>query len=153
MNVEITTQPQLRAAGIRHVGPYTQISEAFARLGAVAGKAGLFGANALMIGLYHDDPRTTPERELRSDAAVTVSPSMKIPAGLTELVVPRGRYARTTHFGSYETIGDTWSRLMEEWFPQNGHRIGDGVSYEIYRNDPTNAKPEDLITDIYIPVG
>jgi len=47
MNVEITTRPELRVAAVRHVGPYNQISEAFGRLGDVAGKgapAALYGA-------------------------------------------------------------------------------------------------------------
>jgi AraC family transcriptional regulator len=152
MNVEITTQPELRAAAVHHVGPYMRISEAFARLGDIAGRAGLFGPDTLMIGVYHDDPETTPEQDLRSDAAVTVSPSAKIPAGLSELVIPGGRYARTTHLGPYQTLGDTWSRLMGEWLPRSEYRVGDGVSYEVYRNNPMNAKPEELITDIYVPL-
>jgi AraC family transcriptional regulator len=41
---------------------------------------------------------------------------------------------------------------MGEWLPRSEHRIGDGVSYEVYRNNPMNAKPEDLITEIYIPL-
>src|SRR5690606_19808756 len=41
MHVEITHQPRLRVATVRHVGPYNRISEAFGRLGALAGPAGL----------------------------------------------------------------------------------------------------------------
>ena len=152
MDVEIITQPRFRAAGIRHVGAYNGISEAFARLGAIAGSAGLFGAGT-MVGVYHDDPRTTPEPELRSDAAVTIPDNAAIPAGLSELVIPEGRYAGATHVGPYEELRDVWERLMVEWLPRSGQRPGSGTSYEIYRNNPMNAKPHELITEIYIPLA
>jgi hypothetical protein len=37
MNVEIKALPALRVATLRHVGPYNRISEAFGRLGPLAG--------------------------------------------------------------------------------------------------------------------
>jgi AraC family transcriptional regulator len=59
----------------------------------------------------------------------------------------------TTHLGPYETLGEAWAYLMGEWLPASGHRSGDGVAYEIYRNNPTNTAKEDLITEIYIPIN
>ena len=153
MNVEITDRPELRAASVHHVGPYYRISEAFARLGEIAGRAGLIGAGTTMLATYHDDPGTTPEAELRSDAAVTIAPTAEIPAGLAELVIPAGRYARATHVGPYTGLGDAWARLMGEWLPRSGHRFGDGPSYEVYRNTPMTAAPHELKTDLYIPLG
>lgn len=152
MHVDITTQPRLRVAAVHHVGPYNRISEAFARLGGIAGRAGLFGPGAMMIGVYHDDPRTTPETQLRSDAGVTLSDSAKIPDALTEVVIPAGRYARTTHVGPYDALPGVWKQLMGEWLPDSGHRDGDGPSYELYRNNPMNTKPQDLVTEIYVPL-
>jgi AraC family transcriptional regulator len=106
----------------------------------------------MMLAIYHDDPDTTPEAELRSDAAVTLSPAAPVPAGLTEGRIPAGRYARATHVGPYDKLGDVWAQLKGEWFPQSGHRPGNGASYEVYRNTPMTAKPSELITELYIPV-
>lgn len=152
MNAEITNRPELRAAALRHVGPYNTISEAFGRLGELAGRAGLFGPDAAMIAVYHDDPETTPADKLRSDAALTISPTAKVPDGLTEIRIPAGRYARATHKGPYAGLGDAWAKLMGEWLPKSGERLGDGVSYELYRNNPGNAQPNELLTDLYIPL-
>ena len=152
MNIEIIDRPRLRAATIRHVGRYDRISEAFEKLGAIAGRAGILGPDTTMIAIYHDDPEATPEAELRSDAAVTIPETAAIPEGLTELVIPAGRYARATHVGPYEALGRTWTLLMGKWLPGSGHRLGDGVCYELYRNNPTNARPQELVTDIYIPL-
>lgn len=42
---------------------------------------------------------------------------------------------------------------MGEWLPNSGHRMGDGVSYEIYLNDPTQVPKEELRTELYIPIA
>jgi len=41
---------------------------------------------------------------------------------------------------------------MGGWIPQHDERIGDGVSFEVYRNTPMDAKPEDLVTELYVPL-
>jgi AraC family transcriptional regulator len=154
MNVEIESRPELRVATVSHVGPYNTISEAFQRLGQIAGPAGLFGnPNAAMIGIYHDAPEATPAAELRSDAGIVVAPDVKLPAGLKELRIPAGKYAHTTHVGSYKLLGDVWSRFMGEWLPKSGHRLGPGVAYELYRNTPMDVPESELATELYFSVA
>jgi AraC family transcriptional regulator len=153
MDVAIERMPQLRVATIHHVGPYNQIGAAFQRLGDIAGPAGLFGTQgATMLAIYHDDPDTTPVNELRSDAGITVAADAPLPPGLDEQHLPAGRYARTTHVGSYEHLGDTWARLMGEWLPASGERVADSPSFEIYRNTPMDTPKEQLRTDVYVPL-
>jgi AraC family transcriptional regulator len=48
--------------------------------------------------------------------------------------------AHTVHVGPYEQLGDAWARLLGEWVPASGNRIGDGVSYEIYLNTPAKCR-------------
>jgi AraC family transcriptional regulator len=152
MNVEIKEMNELRVATVEHVGPYNRISEAFARLGQIAGPAGLFGPGAAMLGIYHDDPETTPAAELHSEAGITVSPSASLPRELGEARLPAGRYACTIHKGPYEGLGDTWARLMGEWLPRSGERIKGSASFEVYRNTPENTPKEQLETELYIPL-
>jgi AraC family transcriptional regulator len=153
MKVDVKEMTELRVATASHVGPYNRIAEAFARLGAIAGRAGLIEQGAEMLAIYYDDPETTPAAELRSEAAITIGRAAKVPAGLGERRVPAGRYACTTHIGPYEQLGDAWARFMGEWLPRSGHRMADGVSYEIYRNTPENAPPEKLETELYLPLA
>jgi AraC family transcriptional regulator len=151
VNVEISEMPEIRVGAIRHIGPYDQISQTFARLGAIAGPAGLFQRpGAAMIAIYHDMPETTPPEQLRSDAGIVVTGDTRLPDGLTEQRLPAGRYARTRHVGPYDQLPDVWARFLGEWVPANGHRPGAAPSYEIYRNDPTRVKPEELETDHYV---
>jgi AraC family transcriptional regulator len=152
MKVDIREMKEKRVAAAAHVGPYNRIPEAFGRLGAIAGQAGLIGPGAEMIAIYHDDPETTPVAELRSEAAITIGAGVEVPQGLAERRLPAGRYASTTHIGPYEKLGDVWARFMGEWLPASGERMRDSVSYEIYRNTPEHTPKEKLETELYIPL-
>jgi AraC family transcriptional regulator len=154
MDVQIQEMPELRVGTVRHVGPYNQIPNAFGRLGSIAGPAGLFQKpGAAMIAIYHDDPDSVPQDQLRSDAGIVVPDGTPLPQELGEQRLPSGRYARTRHVGPYEQLGDTWARFMGEWLPASDHRIGAGPSYEIYRNDPTKTPKHELVTDLFISIA
>ena len=150
MNVEIKHVDEQRVAAVRHRGPYNQINEAFEKLGKLAGPAGLFDDPAVqMVGLYYDDPETTPPEQLRSDAGLVVSKSTRIPSGLSEQRIPAGDYASTLHVGPYEALPDAWARFLGEWLPSSGYRVADdGLSYELYLNDPSQVSKEELRTEL-----
>lgn len=153
MNVEIKELAPLRTVAVRHVGPYHRISEAFSRLGQVAAQANLFRERPMMLAIYHDDPETTPEQELRSDAALVVGEDVAVPPGLTEQRIPGGRYACATFIGPYEHLGDAWARFMGQWLPQSGERLGSGTSFEVYVNTPVDVPKEQLKTELYLSLA
>lgn len=153
MKAEVQAMPALRVASLSHRGPYNTIGDCFGRLDAIAGPAGLFAhPGAMMIATYHDDPDTTPAAELRSDAGIIVPESVAMPNGLQEIRIAAGDYARATHIGPYAMLGEVWARLMGQWLPASGRRMASGVCYELYRNNPGNARPEALHTDLYVPL-
>lgn len=155
MHVDIRTMPALRLATVRHVGPYNQIPTAFARLGQTLGTVAgdLMRSGSSMIAIYHDDPEAVPIDRLRSDACVSLPEGAGIPEGLVEASLPAGDYACTVHVGPYEHLGDAWARFMGEWLPGSGRRLVDaGVCYERYLNNPTQVAPEDLKTELYVPL-
>ena len=152
MKVEVVKRPKLRLASVRHVGSYMNVREAFVRLNELVTAAGLTKPDTILVGIYHDDPSTTPEEKLRSDAAITVSAKTKLPPGLTELIIPAGRYAHATHVGPYTGLGAVYAHLKNEWLPRSGEKTGNGVSYEMYKNTPMTAKPHELVTDVYMPL-
>ena len=154
MKVTIETMPELRVGAVRHMGSYMVINRAFSKLGEIVARAGVQKRpEMVMLAIYYDDPQTTPEPRLRSDAALSFPPNATLPKELAEHTIPGGRYARTTHVGPYETLGDVWSRLIGEWLPASGERMRTSGSYEIYRNSPETTAPQDLCTDLYIPLA
>src|SRR6266513_4678724 len=118
MKVDVVERPELRLASVRHLGSYMRINEAFQRLNDLVTRAGLSNSDTKLVGIYHDDPSTTPESKLRSDAAITIAAKTKLPSGLTELTIPAGRYAHSTHVGPYTGLGEAWGHLRNEWLPQ-----------------------------------
>jgi AraC family transcriptional regulator len=147
MNVTIVAQPELRIAGIRHIGPYNQIGRAFGKLGGMLKSPPPDGSQ--MIALFLDDPAITPPERLRSEAALTLSPHAKAPDGLIEQRVPAGDYAKTVHKGSYEGLPASWDTLKNEWLPSSGRKMGH-PSYEVYLNNPMTTDKSELLTEIYL---
>jgi AraC family transcriptional regulator len=152
-NPSVVSQEPLRAACLRHVGPYQQIGETFARLDPIAGAAGLFDSPPQLIAVYHDNPATVAAAELRSDAGLVIGEQVAVPDGLTEVRLAGGLYAHARHLGPYDTLPNTWARLTDFLASREGPRRGDGPGYEVYRNTPMTADPEDLVTDVYVPTA
>ncbi len=152
MAIEIEQLNTMRVGAVRHVGPYNQIGPKFQQLGAIAGQAGLFQApGALMMGIFHDNPRETPADKLRSDVAIAVSDETRLPDGLTEQVVPGGRYARFTHIGSFEGLPGAWTQFTTS-LGSGAYRLREGPGLEIYRSDMATTPEDKLQTDLYMPV-
>lgn len=150
MSVEIRQVPAMRLVGVRHVGPYWEIGEAFARLGAWVQQAGLpCGA---MIGVYHDDPREVPVEQLRSDACLEIGPDAVIDDPAVSVVeLPAGDCAYLRHVGPYSGLPAAWDELIAG-LAATGRTVRHACSFEIYVNDCTQVPPEEVITDLYQPV-
>ena len=146
MEVTITNQPELRIAGIRHIGPYMEIGREFGRLGGML--KGPPKGGAQMIAVYYDDPTSTPADKLRSDAAITLPGHTSAPMGLIEHRVPAGKYAKAIHNGSYQGLPAAWG-AVREWATKNGHTPAN-PGYEIYLNTPMDTKEPELKTEIYM---
>ena len=149
MDVTVVNQPELRIAGIRHIGPYHEIGREFARLGGML--KGPPPAAAQMIALFHDDPAVTPPDKLRADAAITLAGQTSAPSGLIEQRIPAGRYAKAIHKGGYEGLPSAWNALKNEWLPKSGHKMG-SPSYEVYVNNPMTTEKSQLLTEIYLRI-
>lgn len=152
MDVAVVNLGEMRLAAIAHLGPRNMIGEAFGRLAAVAGPAGLFAnPGAAAVAVFHEDAETTPASELRSDAGVIVPEGCAIPEGLCEVRIPAGSYARATHLGHYATLSDTWDRLRRRWLPDSGRLAKGHLTFEVYRA-ADHSQPDQLETDLYVAV-
>jgi len=152
MKVAIEHRNPIRVAFMRHVGPYDEVGETRDRLMPLLGKEGLLGGDTHFIGICHDDPDVTPKDKIRYDACVSVDKSFQPWGEIGVQTIWGGDYAVTTHFGSYNGLGETYTRLLGQWAPRSGRELGTNPCFEIYLNDPQSTEPEDLLTDIYAPL-
>src|SRR5512137_1057832 len=63
--------------------------------------------------------------------------------------LPGGKMVHTVHKGPYAECEPTYLRLFT-WIGERGLTIN-GPIREVYPNDPREVKPEDIITEIYVP--
>jgi AraC family transcriptional regulator len=152
MQVKIQTLKPRRIASIRHIGPYPEIGPVFGRLCQWAGMRNVFGPDTQMLGIYYDDPDTTPADKLRSEAAVTVGDGVEGEEDVAISELAGGDYAVVRHKGCYSKLIDTYRWVYGQWLPTSGREPGDVPCFEVYLNDPNEVKPEELETDVYVPL-
>lgn len=102
--------------------------------------------------IYHDDPKVTPADKLRTDICM-VMPEATAPIGDVGFKqLPAGRYAVFSYKGSYEYLQAVYDTIYAKLIPEMECTLRDEASAERYMNDPANTAPEELLTEIYIPV-
>ncbi len=152
-SVEIEQRPALRAAMIEHRGGYQLTSKSFERLMTIAATAGLLKMDTRTIGIYHDDPESVPQTELRSAACITV-PNDWTPSGeLAEIHISGGRYARIVHTGPYNELKRAYDWLYRIWLPTSSEETRNLPCLEEYLNNPRQVPAKDLETAVLIPLA
>ena len=71
--------------------------------------------------------------------------------GMTALDLPNGNAVKIAKYGNYGT-GDYEAHTAIEKYMKDKTLEMNGNIWELYVNDPTKVKPEDIQTDIYYPV-
>ena len=152
MNVLIKHLPPMRVAFMRHVGPYGKVGQTWDEFMMRLGKDGFLGGDSQFIGICHDDPAVTPLDKIRYDACMTVDKSFRPRGEIGVQVIAAGEYAVMTHFGPYEKLGASYAKLLGQWLPRSGRHLRSIPCFEIYFNSPENTAPQDLVTDLHLPL-
>jgi AraC family transcriptional regulator len=143
----------LRLAFVRHIGPYDEVGIAWGKLMSWAGRRGLIGPGMKMLGIVHDDYEITPPEILRYDAAVPVDDTVQPSGELGIQDLPACEYAVATHRGPYFKLSETYACLAGDWLPASGRELLTAPAIEVYRNSPFSTAPENLLTDIHLPLA
>jgi AraC family transcriptional regulator len=151
-DVTIREEPAIRLAATPHRGAYTAIGTAFDRLMAWGAARSLIGPGTRFIGLYHDDPRGVPEKDLRSEACMTVPPGVEGADGVRILELPPSRVAVLVFKGPYAELEGAYTWLYREWLPESGEEPADQPPREDYLNDCRTLPPAEWLTAIMIPL-
>lgn len=152
MDVRLETLEPKPIAFLRNVGPYTGVGEKFQQLYAWAGPKGLLGPQSEVLGVYYDNPEVTPAEKLRADAAVTVAQGTEPEGDIQIGEIAGGDCAIATHKGSYDGLAESYRWLYGVWLPQSGRVPADAPCFERYLNNPGDTAPDDLVTEIHVPL-
>ncbi|MFG0257468.1 MAG: GyrI-like domain-containing protein [Phycisphaerales bacterium JB043] len=155
IDIRIEKRSAARIACVRHVGPYDQVGSAWAKLMKWGWTKMVFGKPDT-FGLCFDDPDITPGERVRYEACMVVDAKAKPKGDIEIREIPASSYAVTVHEGSFQTIGLTYSRLFARIatgpIDNTNCELGDPPSLEKYLADPRKIKPEDMRTEIWMPV-
>ncbi len=151
-DVEIVTLPKRRVFAMAHIGPYPDVGRAFSHLFNVLSAQGQIAQIQGVVGFSHDDPNVVPEAELRSHAGVFMPDNIDLPEPLEELHMPAGRYAILHFKGPYAGLQAAYTWLFGVWLPKANIGLRDQATAEIYLSDTMDTAPDNLLTDICLPL-
>ncbi|WP_452226002.1 SRPBCC family protein [Lacinutrix cladophorae] len=119
-------------------------------------KAGLYAANKLTHNDYVPGTYYTKWDETTKEAEFYIGLLLKkeIPPaqGMTAFNIPEGNAVKIAKYGNYGS-GDYEAHMAIGKYMQDKKLEMNGESvWELYVNDPTTVKPEEIETDIYYPI-
>ena len=134
-------------------GQAWEVLMGFAYKNKIKYKKNLMGKDAMMFGIGHDNPNIIDEDKLRFDACISWDDKTVKPEGeISSKIIDGGKYAMFLHKGAYENLKSTYDKI-EDWIIKSGVEKRDLPMFEKYLNkDPRRTKPENLKTQIYIPL-
>ncbi|WP_244614906.1 AraC family transcriptional regulator [Pukyongiella litopenaei] len=150
---EIRDLPARRLAALTHTGPFPEIGRAFQEVSAVFTARNLWPHARGMAAVYYSDPGETPESELHSEAGVIVAETLDMPADLHAVDLPAGPHAVMTVKGDYSGLAAAWEAMYSGFLPDCGRDPANRAPFEVYLNDPSQTAPEDLLTEICVPLA
>ena len=150
MPITIREREPMRLAAIEHRGAHADVGRTFQKLMAWAGPRGLLGGGATGGTLYLGDQDGASD-DARAIVGVTVDEDCAGDDVVSIYDVPGGRHAILTHRGPYAQLPQSYNELFA-WLPTSGEAPGDAPLFEVYLNDPRSTPPEDLLTEICLPL-
>lgn len=103
------------------------------------------------FGMYLNAPGQVKEEELQWRLGFPVAPESAVAAPLLKGECKATKIAVYLYVGPYEKVGDAYAKVFE-FAEKNGYKVA-GPPMEKYLDmDPAAVKPEDLKTEINIPV-
>ena len=162
MNIKekIVNLKPMKVVYVQVTGSYkSKISEkAWNALWKFADEKQLCNEKTEYFGIIHDDPDITEAKKCRYDACLTVDSKIKAEGKIVYKELKGGKYAVFTYKGPYEKIESKYDEIFGEWIANNvfcekpKYELADEPILEKYLNDPEDVEPEELLTEIYVPL-
>lgn len=105
------------------------------------------------IGICPDEASLVPDADARYQAGFLYEGELPLMnEEVRQVTIPAGNWAVSVHQGAHETCWQSWNRLYRDWLPASGHQLGDAAPFEIYLNNRKQVAPDELRTEIWIPI-
>jgi AraC family transcriptional regulator len=148
----IKTIPDLHLAYIRHTGSYDKVGGSFQKLMFWAATHLVLKLKPVTIGIVHDNPDLTTEQHIRFDACVLLSKEIKPSGEIGYKKIEGGKFAVFTYKGAYEGFYPVYDYVYNVCLFDNKFDLDDKPALEWYIKSPPFHKPENFVTDFYVPI-
>ncbi|MFH0866072.1 MAG: AraC family transcriptional regulator [Bacteroidota bacterium] len=126
--------------------------EAWGKLCTFMKQKKLWGFSTKFIGIGYDDPSITETSKIRYEACVSIRKDVAPEGDIGVKTLAGGKYAVFRHNGPYEKFSETYNYIFSNWIAKSKAELRNVPCLEIYLNSPGKIKPENLKTDIYVPL-
>lgn len=152
---KIKVVPPIRAICIEVRGEYggKGTEEAWKALIDYATSNRLIGWNPDAFSIYYDDPDETGVDNCRSDLCIAIRKDIIPGAPIKIKKIEGGTFLVFRYQGPYEKLWNVYNHLFKEHFIRNDkYKLRDAPILEKYMKYSEKTRPENLLTDILIPV-
>lgn len=146
--------PKRPIAYIRIKGEYggTEVEKSWDRLLDFAIKNNLIGWKPELFSIYYDDPDEVGIENCISDVCFTTKKIIEKNDVVSFRIIEGGNYAVFRYKGSYEHLWELYDSIYRNWLFNSDVMLSDLPTIEKYLNYSPRRNPDDLLTEIYIPV-
>ncbi len=154
----IETRKDVKALSVRLTGDYrsANYSGAWSEIVeyCMSNHIGDCGDAAEYITVYLDDPQTTPAEKCRLDVCIAAPVVNGLqPSGNIEIrTIEGGKFIVFLHKGPYTELGEVYEQVYGHLLKESEVEVLPKAMFEKYLNDPECTKPEDLLTELWIPI-
>ncbi len=135
--------------------PFTQpdaFLKAWKKLTGYVSKAGIPPKECQYICISRDISSLTRPEHCRIYACIATPEPIRSSGRFLTQTIEGGLYAIFTHKGPYEQLEALYCSIYRYWLLNSSYQLRDTLHFEKYLNDPQEVSPEELLTEIYIPV-
>ncbi len=150
--IDVREFPARLLAAMPHRGAYHEIGHAFEKLSATMAARGLFADAGAMVAVFYDDPSAVAPDQLRSHAGFVMRGDVALDPPLNAVMLPAGRHAVLTYTGPYAGLPAAYDQMYAVWLRQSDEVPADSPAFEVYLNSPMDTAPQDLVTELCVPL-
>jgi AraC family transcriptional regulator len=146
--------PAKKVIYIRVIGEYggKEVLEAWEQLVNFIMQHKLLGWNPEFFSIYYDDPDSVERGKCISDLCFTTKKDIDEHDAFKSNHIEGGKYAVFRYKGPYERLWELYDKIYGDWLLSADYKLRDVPAIEKYINYSPKTKPDDLLTEIYIPI-
>lgn len=154
IKTEVKELPERQVAYVRLSGAYISLDfcGAWQKLWNFVKEQNLYSEGIEHICIYHDDPKVTEADKLRTYVCLVLPKHAEPKGEIGVMHLPAAKYLVFRYKGPYEDLKSVYDTIYSCQLPDSGYKLVDAPCYEMYLNNPADTAPEELLTEIHIPI-